>query len=415
MLVWFLRKIVCRGHLVLFMPDGTRHEFGPFRQGPKVTVRLHGKGTDTWIAMNPDLRVGEAYMDGRITVEEGTIRDFLEIAVASYTRAPAPLNLLHMPRLKNVVRDAQVRNKIGRAEANVKHHYDLSGQLYDLFLDKNRQYSCAYFMSPTDDIDQAQVNKLRHIAAKLRIEKGHSVLDIGCGWGGMAIFLAKTYGCQVTGVTLSDEQHAYANEWVKRERLTDLVTIKKLDYRLEPGIYDRIVSVGMFEHVGLPHFEEYFTHVKRLLKEDGVALIHTIGRMEQPCHINDWVREYIFPGAYLPAMSQLTPIVEKLDMHLTDFENLRIHYAETLRHWNDRFQAHREEAKALYDEKFCRMWEFYLAACEMGFRYQKLVVFHLQITKQMDTLPITRDYMVDEERRLKAASAERPGLTIAAE
>ena len=414
MLVWFLRKIISRGHLIMFLPDGSRHEFGPF-PGPKSQIRLVGKGTDRWIAMNPDLHVGEAYMDGRLVVEEGTIRDFLEIAVASYNTVPAPLNLLVMPRLKNFIRDTKVRNRIGIAEANVKHHYDLSSALYDLFLDKNRQYSCAYFMSPGDDIEQAQLNKLRHIAAKLRIEKHHSVLDIGCGWGGMAIFLAKTYGCKVTGVTLSDEQHAYANAWVKRENLSDLVTIKKLDYRLEPGVYDRIVSVGMFEHVGMPHFNEYFTHVKRLLKEDGVCLLHTIGRMEPPAHINDWMREYIFPGAYLPAMSQLMPIVEKLGMHLTDFENLRIHYAETLKAWTDRFQSRRDDAKALYDERFCRMWEFYLAACEMGFRYQKLVVFHLQITRQMETLPITRDYMVDEERRLKAASPERKGLTIAAE
>ena len=414
MLLWFLKKVVKRGHLFMTMPDGTCHEFGPF-PGPEVHVRLVGKGTDTWMAMNPDVRVGEAYMDGRLVVDKGTIRDFLDIAVGSYTEIPKPFNYLFMPKLKNITRNAQVRNVIGRAENNVKHHYDLSGELYDLFLDKNRQYSCAYFTRPDEDIDTAQVNKLQHIAAKLRLGKDMTVLDIGCGWGGLAIYIAKTYGARVTGVTLSDEQHAYANAWVQREGLSHLVTIKKLDYRLEPATYDRIVSVGMFEHVGQPHFREYFTHVKRLLKDDGVALIHTIGRMEPPCHINDWVRQYIFPGAYLPSLSQLTPIIEDLRLHLTDFENLRLHYAETLKSWLERFEARREEAKALYDERFCRMWEFYLASCEMGFRYQNLVIFHLQITKDINTLPMTRDYMVDEERRLKTQAAGRQGFTIAAE
>ncbi|MCB1432607.1 MAG: class I SAM-dependent methyltransferase [Alphaproteobacteria bacterium] len=415
MLLWFLKKVVSHGHLIVIMPDGSRHEFGPFAKGPRVAIRIVGKGTDRWIAMNPDLRVGEAYMDGRLVVDEGTIRDFLEIALVSYQVLPKAMQFLQMPRVRNMLRDMKVRNRIGVAEKNVKHHYDLSGELYDLFLDKNRQYSCAYFTKPEEDIETAQVNKLQHIAAKLRVGKDHNVLDIGCGWGGMAIFLAKTYGARVTGVTLSDEQHAYANAWVKREGLEHLVTIKKLDYRLEPGVYDRIVSVGMFEHVGQPHFQEFFTHVKRLLKDDGVCLLHTIGRTDPPCHINDWVRQYIFPGAYLPSLSQLAPIVENLGMYLTDFENLRLHYAETLKAWHERFDARRDEAKALYDEQFCRMWEFYLASCEMGFRYQNLVVFHLQITKNFNVLPMTRDYMVDEERRLKAQAAGRQGFTMAAE
>ena len=414
MLSWILKKIICRGHLIMHFPDGSRHEFGPF-PGPKVEVRLVGKGTDRWMALNPEKRVGEAYMDGRLVIESGTIRDFLEIAVASYTSAPTPLSVFHHSRLKNLMRTLKVRNRIGVAEKNVKHHYDLSGELYDLFLDKNRQYSCAYFASPGDDIDTAQINKLRHIAAKLRLEPGLSVLDIGCGWGGMAIFLARTYGVNVTGVTLSDEQHLYANAWVAREGLSHLVTIKKLDYRLETATYDRIVSVGMFEHVGQPHFREYFEHVKRLLKEDGVCLVHTIGRMEPPCHINDWVREYIFPGAYLPALSEVLPIIEDLGLHLADLENLRLHYAETLKTWLERFAVNRDIAKNLYDERFCRMWEFYLASCEMGFRYQNLVVFHFQITKRIETLPMTRDYMFDEERRLKTAKKDKGGFSIAAE
>jgi len=416
MLTWLLKQVVRHGHLIVYLPDGSKHEYGPFAKGPKVQIRIVGKGSDLWIAMNPELRVGEAYMDGKLVIESGTLREFLEIVLVSYQGPPAAIQALHLHKVKNVMRNFKVRNKIGIAEQNVRHHYDLSGELYDLFLDQNRQYSCAYFRSPDDDIDQAQINKLQHLACKLRLAPGQSVLDIGCGWGGLAIFLAKSYGVKVTGVTLSDEQLAYARKWVERENLTDLVTIKKLDYRLEPDTYDRIVSVGMFEHVGEPHFVEYFTHVKRLLKDDGICLLHTIGRMEPPGHINDWIRQYIFPGAYLPSLSQIAPILENLGLFLTDFENIRLHYAETLKAWHERFEAKRDIAKKLYDERFCRMWEFYLLSCEMGFRHQGLTIFHFQLAKKLETVPITRDYMYEEETNLRQRQAKSAGIkSIAAE
>ena len=278
--------------------------------------------------------------------------------------------------------------------------YDLKDELYDLFLDPDRQYSCAYFRSPDDSLEQAQTNKKRHIAAKLLLRPGMKVLDIGSGWGGMGLFLGREFDADVTGVTLSKEQHTVSSRRALEGGLADRVRFKLLDYRHEPGSYDRIVSVGMFEHVGAAHFVEYFTKVKALLKDDGVMLLHAIGRMEPPGGTNTWLKKYIFPGGYTPALSEVLAAIEKVGLYVTDIEILRMHYAETLRHWRLRFLANRDKVKALagYDDRFCRMWEFYLAGCEIAFRYMNQMVFQIQVARRPEAVPFTRDYMVDAER-----------------
>jgi cyclopropane-fatty-acyl-phospholipid synthase len=305
----------------------------------------------------------------------------------------------------------QQYNPLHAARENVAHHYDLSDTLYDLFLDIDRQYSCAYFTRPDVTLETAQADKKRHIAAKLLLRPGQKVLDIGCGWGGLALYLARECGVQVTGLTLSSEQLKVAERRAAAAGLADRVRFHLRDYRTETGRYDRIVSVGMFEHVGVVHYPAFFRKLDELLSPDGVALLHSIGRMDGPGATNPWIRKYIFPGGYSPAMSEVLPEVEKVGLWITDIEVLRLHYAETLRHWRQRFLANRERIKNLYDERFCRMWEFYLAGSEVAFRHQGHIVFQMQIAKRVDAVPLTRDYMFDWERQrdpgLSADSAER--------
>ena len=301
---------------------------------------------------------------------------------------------------QRLVRAFEQYNPIGKAQRNVAHHYDLNDQLYDFFLDRDRQYSCAYFRTGEESLEQAQEEKKRHIAAKLLLKPGQTLLDIGSGWGGMALFLSREFGVDVTGVTLSKEQLAVASRRALEGGLADRVRFKLLDYRLEPAKYDRIVSVGMFEHVGVAHYPEFFGKVKDLLADDGVMLLHAIGRMEPPGGTNTWLRKYIFPGGYSPALSEVLAAVEKAGLWVTDIEVLRLHYAHTLRHWRQRFRANREKIMEMagYDERFCRMWEFYLAGCEISFRYMNQMVFQIQIARRQDAVPLTRDYMVDAER-----------------
>ena len=284
-------------------------------------------------------------------------------------------------------------NPIGRAQQNVAHHYDLSGALYDLFLDEDRQYSCAYFPRPGMTLDEAQAAKKAHIAKKLLLKPGMRVLDIGCGWGGMALTLAGEHGARVVGVTLSKEQHAVAVKRAEAAGLSDRVDFRLTDYRTLSESFDRIVSVGMFEHVGAPHFLEYFRTVERLLDPDGVALIHTIGRETPPGVTSPFIRKYIFPGGYVPALSEIATAVEKTRLWTTDIEVWRLHYATTLRHWYDRFMARQDEARALYDDRFCRMWRYYLLASEMTFRHDFQVVYQIQIARRQDAVPLSRDYM----------------------
>jgi cyclopropane-fatty-acyl-phospholipid synthase len=395
LLAHLLRHIIRRGRLTVIDAAGRSYSFGEL-PGPVSTIRLHSKALERRMFFNPRMAVGEAYMDGTLTIEHGDIYDFLSLVMGNIQTAPrsAALSPLYLG-LDRWARWLQQHNPVGRAQQNVAHHYDLSATLYDLFLDADRQYSCAYFEHATDDLETAQANKKRHIASKLLLKPGQKVLDIGSGWGGLGLYLARETGVDVTGLTLSVEQHKIASERAVTAGIEDRVRFEIQDYRLDTRRYDRIVSVGMFEHVGVNHFQEYFNKVADLLTEDGVALIHAIGRMDGPGTTNPWVRKYIFPGGYCPAVSEVLPAIERAGLWVTDMEILRLHYAETLRHWRQRFLAHWDRVKALYDERFCRMWEFYLAASEAGFRVQDLMVFQIQLAKRVDAVPITRDYMAE--------------------
>jgi len=411
-----MNHFVRAGTLTVIDSAGRRQVFGGKAPGPVATIRLHEKSIENRILVNPHLGVGEAYMDGTLTIEEGTLYDFLDLC---------GLNLDHLEsyRLQAVARWLRVvfrgwhqHNPVGVARRNVAHHYDLSGALYDLFLDKDRQYSCAYFSTDNDTLEVAQDNKKRHIAAKLMLRPGQKVLDIGSGWGGLGLYLAKIAPVDVTGVTLSEEQHKLSEKRAREAGLADRVRFRLQDYRLETGRYDRIVSVGMFEHVGARHHPEFFGKVRDLLTDDGVCLLHSIGRMEPPGSTNTWLRKYIFPGGYTPALSEVLTVVEKVGLWVTDIEILRLHYAETLKAWRERFLAHREEVERIYDRRFVRMWEFYLAASEMTFREQNLMVFQIQLTKKQGVVPMTRDYIMREEQRLLAAEGRRhPPLRLAGE
>ena len=395
LLAHLLRHLIRRGRLTVIDSTGRSYAFGEL-PGPIATIRLHTKAFERRMFFNPRMAVGEGYMDGSLTIEHGDIYDFLSLVMGNIATAPRSMTLTPLYNgADRWARWLQQHNPIGRAQQNVAHHYDLSATLYDLFLDADRQYSCAYFEHPTDDLETAQANKKRHIASKLLLKPGQKLLDIGSGWGGLGLYLAQETGVDVTGLTLSTEQHKLSNERVAAAGLEDRVRFQIQDYRLDQGRYDRIVSVGMFEHVGVNHYREYFNKIADLLTDDGVALIHAIGRQEGPGTTNPWVRKYIFPGGYCPALSEVLPAIERARLQVMDMEILRLHYAETLRHWRQRFLTHWDQVKALYDERFCRMWEFYLAASEAGFRVQDLMVFQIQIAKRVDAVPMTRDYMAD--------------------
>ena len=382
------------GILTVVLPNGERRTFdhGPIADIDPVVVRFKRVPSAKSLLMSAHISICDAYVNGEMIIEEGTLRDFLFIVGAS-AMANDEGWLADFGRLvHSIVASWQHYNPVHRAKANVAHHYDLSGELYDQFLDKHRQYSCAYFEG-NETLEQAQEKKMHHIARKLLIEPGMKVLDIGSGWGGLGLFLAKNYGAEVYGVTLSEEQHAWSNKWAKDEGFADKARFHLQDYRLVDGKFDRVVSVGMFEHVGQFHYDEYFSKVRALLTDDGVGLIHTIGHMGPPEPISPWIRKYIFPGAYLPSLSQVGRAVERSRLWLADFENLRLHYAKTLAMWNERFQKNRDKVKDLYDEKFCRMWEMYLLSCEMAFICQSTCVFQLQVSNKIDAVPITRRYL----------------------
>ena len=395
-----LARVLGEGRLTIVDAAGRSHRIAGARPGPAVTIRIHTWWTGIRLVLRPRLAFGESYMDGTLTVENGDIYDLLDLLGRNIAAIDSTPVVRWSFALQRLLRFVEQYNPVGRAQRNVAHHYDLNDQLYDFFLDRDRQYSCAYFRSPEATLEQAQIDKKRHIAAKLLLKPGHRVLDIGSGWGGMGLFLAQQFGVEVTGVTLSTEQHAVSSRRALESGIADRVRFKLLDYRQESGRYDRIVSVGMFEHVGATHYVEYFTRVKDLLADDGVMLLHSIGRMEPPGGTNTWLRKYIFPGGYSPAMSEVLSAIEKAGLWVTDIEVLRLHYAETIRHWRQRFAANREKVKqtAGYDERFCRMWEFYLAGCEVSFRYMNQMVFQMQIAKRQDAVPPTREYMVEEER-----------------
>jgi cyclopropane-fatty-acyl-phospholipid synthase len=405
LLARFLGKLIRSGSLTLIDAQGQAVETGDGTD-PKVTIRIHDRMTQWKMGVNPALYTGEAYMDGKLTIEEGTLYDFLDLATRSLWEPGNGAIVAAMNTLRIMVRLARQINPVSRSRTNVAHHYDLSGGLYDLFLDADRQYSCAYFEHPAASLEEAQESKKRHIAAKLLLDRpGLRVLDIGCGWGGLALYLAAETGAHVTGITLSQEQLKTARERAERAGLADRVSFHLRDYRLEQGTYDRIVSVGMFEHVGTPHYPAFFGKVRELLAPDGVALLHSIGRADTPGSTNPWVRKYIFPGGYCPARSEVLPVIERKALVVTDVEILRLHYAATLREWRRRFTENRDKVKEIYDERFCRMWEFYLAGAEVAFRNENQIVFQIQFARDQEAVPLTRDYIGEWERAHGAKSA----------
>ncbi|MFT3689863.1 class I SAM-dependent methyltransferase [Paenirhodobacter sp.] len=386
------RYMVRTGTLEITYADGRQRRYGD-GTGTLVAMTVHDPGLTRKIIRNPDLGIGEGYMDQGFTLKDDDLTGFLALLLYNVAHSGMPWFEKPLSLWKYLSRRLAQFNPMGRAQENVAHHYDLSGDLYDLFLDKDRQYSCAYFARPDMTLDAAQEAKKALIARKLRIGPGMTVLDIGCGWGGMALTLARDYGAKVVGVTLSTQQHAYATERVRAAGLADRIDIRLCDYRAVAGSFDRIVSVGMFEHVGAPHFREYFHHVEKLLKPGGVALIHFIGRASAPGTTSDWITKYIFPGGYCPAMSEVSAAVEHENLVIADLEVWRIHYAETLRHWLTRFEARIDDARALYDERFTRMWRFYLISSEMAFRHAGQVVFQYQLCHEVGDVPLTRDYL----------------------
>ena len=405
MLRQLLNAVIRQGTVTIIGPRGGRMTFGT--GDPKVTVHVRDRAALLELGLHPDLKLGELYMGGRIALEDGDISDLMSILMANLSRARPPVTLRIVRSLRRAIKRWTQYNPASLSKAHVAHHYDLSGKLYDLFLDNDRQYSCAYFTEPGESLEEAQIGKKRHIAAKLYLHKPDlSVLDIGSGWGGLALDLARDSHANVLGVTLSEEQLALATERAAKAGLSDRCKFELIDYRALNGTFDRVVSVGMFEHVGVHYYSTYFAKVRDLLKDDGVALIHTIGRTDGPGVTNPWISKYIFPGGYTPALSEMLPAIERAGLIVTDVEVLRIHYAETLKEWRRRFKAHWREAAELYDERFCRMWEFYLAGAEMAFRHEGLVVFQVQLARRVDALPITRDYMLESERTMRFAGVE---------
>ena len=400
LLAQVLSQVIGEGRLTIIDEAGRSYRLAGPKPGPAVSLRLHDRWTGLRIALRPRLALGEAYMDGRLTVEDGNLYDLLDLLGRNIAAVEATPVLRCSYMVQRWLRVIEQYNPVGKAQKNVAHHYDLRGELYDFFLDRDRQYSCAYFRNGDEPLEKAQTDKKMHIAAKLLLKPGQRVLDIGSGWGGMGLYLSRNFGVDMTGVTLSREQHAVSSRRAAEEGAAERVRFKLLDYREERGRYDRIVSVGMFEHVGSAHYLEYFRKVKDLLADDGVMLLHSIGRMEPPGGTNTWLRKYIFPGGYTPALSEVLAAIEKAGLWVTDIEVLRLHYAETLRQWRERFLENRERIKQLsgYDDRFCRMWEFYLAGCEVAFRYMNQMVFQIQIARRQDAVPLTRDYMAAGER-----------------
>ena len=387
-----LSRVIRKGNLTWIQHDGNVHHYGD-GSGELIKIRTTKDFSEIKLLLNPSLQFGESYMNGSLIMEEGRIHDLLKL-LFSNSKIDVDHWIMDVSRaVRFIINKFNVGNYLSKSKKNVAHHYDLSDQLYDLFLDKDRQYSCAYFNSPNDTLDQAQTNKKELIAKKLLLEKGQNVLDIGCGWGGMASFLSKRSEVNVKGITLSEEQIQYANKRKQTESLHN-IEYKLQDYRKVNETYDRIVSVGMFEHVGTKHYQDFFNKVYDLLNDTGVALIHTIGRLSEPTTNDPWIEKYIFPGGYIPALSETVSKIEKSGLSMTDIQILKFHYAETLKRWRYNFYDNIDKVKEIYDEKFCRMWDFYLSSSQASFEESTLVVFQLQLSKNKKTVPDKRDYML---------------------
>ncbi|MHB9880618.1 class I SAM-dependent methyltransferase [Pacificimonas sp. ICDLI1SI03] len=406
-----LDRLIRRGELTVVGANGKRRTFGaPDPDYGHLTLRLHDSGVARAIVSNIGLGFTEAFMDGRLSIEGGDIRDFLYLIKRNNSFGTG--RTIEGQGLKRRLTRLRARldrfNWKQRSERNVAHHYDLSDDLYKLFLDEDWQYSCAYFEDGVTDLDTAQLAKKRHIAAKLALEPGHTVLDIGCGWGGMALYLARTFDVRVKGITLSREQLKVARRRAEEEGLADRVTFELIDYRDVEGSFDRIVSVGMFEHVGPPHYAKFFRKCRNLLAQDGVMLLHTIGRMGGPGVTDSFTSKYIFPGGYIPALSEIVSASEREKLIMTDTETLRLHYAKTLRIWYDRTKSAKDRIVALYDERFYRMWTLYLAGAEMSFLTGGMCNYQVQYVRDRYALPLTRDYLAEREALLRSAESPAP-------
>ena len=407
-----LQKLIRTGILRITTAQGSTFTFGD-GTGTPVAIRFMTRAAECGVLLDPELKFGEAYMDGAVVIEQGSIADVLALV----SRQPGRPRWARPQRLiRYLHRRVTQFNSRRQARRNVAHHYDLDSRLYALFLDADRQYSCAYFESTDQSLDDAQLAKKRHLAAKLLTAPGQRVLDIGCGWGGLALYLTENCGARVTGITLSEQQLEVARVRAVEKGLSDGIDFRLQDYRDLAQHFDRIVSVGMFEHVGVGFYDTFFRKCAALLDDDGIMLLSSIGRSEGPNVTNPWIAKYIFPGGYIPALSEVLPAVERAGLLVNDIEILRLHYAETLRAWRERFLAHREIVEQLYDARFARMWEFYLAASEMAFREQAMMVFQLQLTKRQGVVPMTRDYIGRELVRLRAREGgQRLPLRLAGE
>jgi cyclopropane-fatty-acyl-phospholipid synthase len=382
----FLRGPIKTGRLKVTAPDGSIHVLNGTAEGPEASISIADERLLRRMLVMPDLYLGEAYMEGALRVEEGSLYDVLDFFACNL------MSRLHDSTATTLPGSFQ-SNVLGQAKANVAHHYDLNRRLFELFLDRDLQYSCAYFTSQRESLEDAQANKKKRIAAKLLLRPGMRVLDIGSGFGGLALDLARWFDVDVVGLTLSEEQWRVSQDRARAAGLEKRVVFKLLDYREETGRYDRIVSVGMFEHVGQSHYDEFFGKIREVMTDDGVCLLHSIGRMAPPGSNSPWLIKYIFPGGYVPSLSEAFAAMERAGVWITDVEILRLHYAETLRHWHQRFQANRDKVRSLYDERFCRMWEFYLQLCEIGYRRLNWMVFQTQIARRLTTVPLTRTYL----------------------
>jgi cyclopropane-fatty-acyl-phospholipid synthase len=392
-----MKSFVRVGTLKIIDADGKEHVFSG-EPGPNVTMRLSDRSLYYKLVFNPELHAGEAYMDGRMSFEDSTLRDFLTLfSLNRLSLGSYPLQKV-LRRISRAFRKRQQANPVGKAQQNVAHHYDLGNDFYKLFLDEGLQYTCAYFTDDDETLEQAQRNKLRLVAAKLNLKPGLKILDMGCGWGELALYLAGLEDVEVIGVTLSKEQNELANARAREAGLEARVRFELKDYRNVEGRFDRIVAVGMLEHIGVHHYGELFNKINELMDDDGLAFLHSIGHMSPPGTASPWMRKYIFPGAYSPALSEVFEVVEQNSLWVTDLEFLRLHYAKTLAHWAQRFEANRGEIEAMYDARFARMWEFYLISAEMMFRTGSQLVFHMQLARKRDAAPIVRDYITDLQR-----------------
>ena len=401
-----LRRFVRNGRLTVTDHAGVQHRFGSGTDGPDVAIRLTDKAVEREIFFNPELKAAEAYMDGRLVMDQGgRVFDLLLLFSVNRSTLGAHPVQKALRRAWRAVRRSQQRNELGRAAKNIRHHYDIPPAFYQLWLDPTMTYSCAYYTSPDVTLHQAQIDKLRHIAAKLKLEPGMTVAEIGSGWGALGTFLARNYNVTVTSVTLSPEQCAVARDRAVQEGVADRVTFLEKDYRLLEGTYDRVVSIAMMEAIGISEFDTYFTSIKRLTKPGGFALVHCIGRMTPPGTTAPFIRKYIFPGGYVPALSEVFAALERTGTWCADCENLRLHYYWTIKHWREAYDARRDEAVTMMGERFCRMWDFYLASVELGFLHGSNFVFQMLLSDKRDDVPVIRDYIVDEERRLAAIGA----------